>query len=298
MTLNIENNIKKIEGIYPPPPTHMVGNGFKVHNFFPSGMHVTMDRMSPFFLMDYNSKITFPPSKIERGVGVHPHRGFETVTIAYHGKVEHHDSRGNHGIIGEGDVQWMTAGKGILHKEYHEKEFNEKGGLFQMVQLWVNLPSKDKMTTPKYQALEHKNMGKYVLPNDSGVVNIIAGEYNNVKGSAYTFSEINLFDVRLNEKAEIKLSFPEKFNTGILIIEGSVKVNGSEIAKVNNFVLFKNEGTDFVLEALEKSTILVLNGKPLNEPIATYGPFLMNTNQEIQQAIIDYNNGDFGYLED
>ncbi|MFN8672716.1 MAG: pirin family protein [Candidatus Sericytochromatia bacterium] len=295
-----ENNLvtKELQAIYYPPTPHMVGNGFRVHNFFPSGTNIKMDRMSPFFLMDYNSKLNLPPSKIERGVGVHPHRGFETVTIAYHGKVEHHDSKGNHGIIGEGDVQWMTASKGILHKEYLEKEFNQKGGDFQMVQLWVNLPAKDKMSPPKYQPLLHNEMGKYLLPNDEGVINIIAGEYNGVKGPAYTFSPINLFDIRLKDKAKVKLSIPKNYNTGILIIDGSVKVNNLDTVKLNHFALFQNNGTEILLEALEDCKILLLSGEPINEPIAPYGPFLMNTYEEINQAIYDFNNGDFGYLAD
>ena len=289
--------IKEIEKIISPPPPHMVGNGFRVHNFFPHGLGSDV-RMSPFFLMDYNAKMEFPPSETPRGVGVHPHRGFETITISYHGKVAHHDSAGNSGVIGEGDVQWMTAASGILHKEYHEKSYSLKGGLFQMVQLWVNLPAKDKMSTPKYQTLLHEQMGKYKLDQDSGVVNIIAGEYRGVKGPANTFTPINLFDVHLNNKAIMELDFPETYNTGILIVEGKVKVNDDEIAASDHFVLFGNSGTAIKVEALESGTILVLNGEPIHEPVAQYGPFLMNTHAELQQAVDDFNSGKFGYLED
>src|SRR5688572_25409953 len=190
-------NNRSIEMIVPAPAPHLVGDGFRVHNFFPNNV-IDKKRMSPFFLMDYNSKIEFAPSEVPRGVGVHPHRGFETVTIAYHGKVAHHDSTGNGGIIGEGDVQWMTAGSGILHKEYHEKEYSQKGGPFQMVQLWVNLPAKDKMSEPNYQPLKYSEMGKYQLPDNNGLVNIIAGEYKGVKGPVSTFTPINLLDVKLN----------------------------------------------------------------------------------------------------
>jgi redox-sensitive bicupin YhaK (pirin superfamily) len=292
------NATRQIEAVIRPPQTHMVGNGFKVHNFFPGGTGIDQKRVSPFFLMDYNAKIELPPSEIPRGVGVHPHRGFETVTIAYHGKVAHHDSTGNGGIIGEGDVQWMTAASGILHKEYQEKEFNKKGGLFQMVQLWVNLPAKDKMSAPKYQPLLSSEMGKYQLEDNGGTVNVIAGEFNGVKGPASTFSPVNLFDARLNSKAVIKINLPENYNTGILIIEGKVRINDAETVPVDNFVLFKNEGTEIKVEALENSIILVLNGEPINEPITAYGPFLMNTPQVINQAIIDFNSGKFGYLED
>jgi redox-sensitive bicupin YhaK (pirin superfamily) len=172
---------KTIDAILPPPAPHMVGDGFRVHNFFPSYGKIGMQGMSPFFLMDYNSKVIINPSDTPKGVGVHPHRGFETVTLAYHGKVAHNDSAGNSGVIGEGDVQWMTAGSGILHKEYHEKEFSLKGGLFQMVQLWVNLPSKYKMTFPKYQGIEKKDMGKYLIANEKGIIEIIAGIYEGIK---------------------------------------------------------------------------------------------------------------------
>jgi quercetin 2,3-dioxygenase len=288
---------KEIESIIAPPPPHMVGNGFRVHNFFPHGIR-SDERMSPFFLMDYNAKMEFPPSEIPRGVGVHPHRGFETVTIAYHGRVAHHDSTGNSGIIGEGDVQWMTAASGILHKEYHEKSYSLKGGLFQMVQLWVNLPAKDKMSHPKYQPLLHEQMGKYKLDEESGMVNIIAGEYKGEKGPANTFTPINLYDVRLNNNALLDLDFPETYNTGLLIIEGKVKVNDKEIAATDQFVLFKNVGTAIKVEALESSIILVLSGEPIHEAVAQYGPFLMNTEEELQQAMDDLNSGKFGYLED
>jgi len=199
---------KSIEAVLAPPPAHMVGDGFRVHNFFPNSRLIDKKRMSPFFLLDYNSKIEFSPRKDPRGVGVHPHRGFETVTIAYHGRVAHHDSRGNSGIIGEGDVQWMTAASGLLHKEYHESEFSKKGGLFQMVQLWVNLPAKFKMTAPKYQEITHDTMGQYQLPGDKGVVEIIAGEYNGVKGPAFTFTPIHLYNARLKKGAGSGSTFP------------------------------------------------------------------------------------------
>ena len=291
------NKFKDIESIISPPPPHMVGNGFRVHNFFPHGIGSDV-RMSPFFLMDYNAKMEFPPSEIPRGVGVHPHRGFETVTIAYHGKVAHHDSTGNSGVIGEGDVQWMTAASGILHKEFHEKSYSLKGGLFQMVQLWVNLPAKDKMSPPKYQPLLHEQMGKYSLEEDGGELNIIAGDYKGVKGPASTFTPINLFDARLNMKAILDLDFPETYNTGILIVEGKVKVNDNEIAASDHFVLFGNTGTAIKVEALENSILLVLSGEPIQEPLEQYGPFLMNTREELQQAVDDFNTGKFGYLED
>ncbi len=290
-------NYKPIELILNPPPFHWVGNGFKVHNFFPRGLKSNY-RMSPFFLLDYNAKMSYHPSNEKRGVGVHPHRGLETVTIAYHGKIAHHDSAGNGGVISEGDVQWMTAGRAILHKEYHESGYVEKGGDFQMVQLWVNLPAKDKMTEPKYQEIQYERMGKYELENNSGLVNIIAGEFNTVKGPAFTFTPINLFDVKLNEFAKINFNFEEHHNTGILIIEGKVKINNSDTASSDQLVVFKNIGNEIEVEALEKSTFLVMSGEPINENLFPYGPFLMNTEEEIVQAYEDYNKGVFGFLED
>jgi redox-sensitive bicupin YhaK (pirin superfamily) len=276
----------------------MVGDGFRVHNFFPSGYKMGMHRMSPFFLLDYNSKVEFPPKDEPRGVGVHPHRGFETVTIAYHGKIAHHDSSGNSGVIGTGDVQWMTAGSGVLHKEYHDREYSKAGGLFQMVQLWVNLPAKDKMTTPKYQGIENAQLGKYYLPDNQGLVEVIAGEYNGIKGAASTFTPINMYNVRAKKGAMVELSLDEKHNTGIIVIEGSVKVNDSEVAPVDNFILFRNEGTEIKIEALEDAVLLVLSGEPINEPIMQYGPFLMNNKAEILQAYDDLAKGKFGVLED
>ena len=289
---------KTIQQILPPPPPHMVGDGFRVHNFFPSGYEIDMARMSPFFLLDYNSKVDFPGTDTPRGVGVHPHRGFETVTIAYHGKVAHHDSAGNSGVIGEGDVQWMTAASGVLHKEYHEKEYAKKGGPFQMVQLWVNLPAKDKMSKPKYQGITHEQMGKYYLPDNGGVVDVIAGELHEVKGPAYTFTPIQMYNARIKKGATLTLNLPETFNTGVLVVEGKAKVNAVAEAPADHFVLFKNDGETITLEALEDSILLVLSGQPINEPIAPYGPFVMNTREELIQAYEDFNSGKFGQLED
>jgi redox-sensitive bicupin YhaK (pirin superfamily) len=291
------NNIKKIKTIINPPAPHMVGDGFRVHNFFPSDSIIGMQGMSPFFLMDYNSKMIIPPSEKPKGVGVHPHRGFETVSIGYHGKIAHHDSAGNSGVIEEGDVQWMTAGAGVLHKEYHEKEFSKKGGAFQMVQLWVNLPAVHKMTPAKYQALENRNMGKYKI-GSGGLVDIIAGEYRGVRGPAFTFSPINLLSVNLPKGISADLSFPASYNTGILVIEGEILINGSEKAKENCFVYFSHEGEDINVNGTNDCKILILSGEPFNEPISAHGPFVMSTDREIQEAFDDYYSGKFGYLED
>lgn len=290
--------VKKVQQVLPPPPPHMVGDGFRVHNFFPNGYNMSQDRMSPFYLLDYNSRISFPPSDHPRGVGVHPHRGFETVTIAYRGKVQHHDSRGNAGVIGQGDLQWMTAGAGILHKEYHEVEFSKTGGPFQMVQLWVNLPAKYKMTPPKYQAITNQEIPKHILPNDAGEVEVIAGNFEGTKGVASTFTEIEMYNIRLNPGGHMRFELPEDFNTGILVVEGEAEVNGTDNAPLDNFVLFHNDGERITLSSEKGALLLVLSGRPIKEPIVGYGPFLMNTKQEIMQAFDDMNAGKFGELED
>jgi len=291
-------NTKSLELVISPVEPHFVGDGFRVHNFIPGAFRMSMERMDPFILMDYNSKFYFPPSETPRGVGVHPHRGFETVTIAYQGKVAHHDSAGNSGVIGEGDVQWMTAASGILHKEYHEAEFSKKGGNFQMVQLWVNLPAKDKMSAPKYQGITHDQIPKFVLPNKQGVVEVIAGKYQNVEGAAFTFSPVHLMNVRLEEDAVANFSFPPHFHTALLVIEGEIKINDTEDAPQDHLAVFENQGEEFTIKATEKSVVLVLSGEPLNEPIASHGPFVMNTREELLKAFQDFNSGKFGYLAD
>ena len=192
-----ENGLRGVEGVFSPTNTHMVGNGFKVMNFFPGGRGFE-ERMSPFFLLDFNAEVNFPPSEISQGVGVHPHRGIETVTFAYKGSVEHHDSKGNHGIIGPGDIQWMTAGGGVLHKEYHEQTFNRSGGAFEMIQLWVNLPKKHKMTPAKYQSIVHADKPRVEVPNNGGYVHVVSGEFSGVKGIASTFSPIHIYDIHLS----------------------------------------------------------------------------------------------------
>jgi quercetin 2,3-dioxygenase len=290
--------LKDIIKVMDPPPFHWVGDGFRVHNFFPSQSLIGLQGMSPFFLMDYGAKWAVPPSEKQRGVGVHPHRGIETVTLAYHGKVAHHDSSGNSGVIGEGDVQWMTAGGGVLHKEYHEKEFSRQGGLFQMVQLWVNLPAKDKMTPARYQEIPNNKMGKYISGDKKCSADVIAGEYNGVSGPAMTFSSVNLFNVRLMQGGITDFSFPGSYNTGILIIEGEVILNDSNKVSENQFVYFGHNGEEIKTEAVSNSIILVMSGEPLNEPVIPHGPFVMNTKEEIQKAYEDYYEGKFGYLED
>jgi redox-sensitive bicupin YhaK (pirin superfamily) len=289
-------NIKTLDLALSPPPPHMVGDGFRVHNYIPS--MVGMQRMNPFIMLDYNSPHYFPPSHIPPGVGVHPHRGFETVTIAYQGKVSHHDSGGNSGTIGEGEVQWMTAASGVLHKEYHEKEFAAQGGVFQMVQLWVNLPAANKMDPPSYQAITRDQITEVNLPDDAGVVKIIAGTFQGHQGPAKTHTRVDLFNLYLNANKTTELNFPQHDHTAMVVIKGSVKVNGHEILKGNDLGVFSDSGENIHIEALEESIVLMLNGEPIMEPIAAYGPFVMNTREEIIQAYQDFQMGKFGQLED
>ncbi|WP_426670841.1 pirin family protein [Mucilaginibacter sp. McL0603] len=287
---------KLIEKIIPRPARPgMVGDGFRVYNMIP-GAGISQQRISPFLLLDFNAEYDFGPSERVRGVDVHPHKGFETVTIAYKGSVAHHDSTGNSGVINPGDVQWMTAGDGILHKEYHEKEFSKKGGPFEMVQLWVNLPKKDKSTPAHYQAITAGQMGKVQLPDDAGIINVIAGTFNEVKGPADTYSPVNLFDIKLKKGGNAGFKTPAAHNTAMLVINGNVEVNGEKAAE-HSFILFKNEGEEINISASEDSVLLLLSGEPINEPIVSYGPFVMNTQAEIHEAIRDFQSGKFGVVD-
>jgi len=290
------SNERKIAGIYRGGDFHWVGDGFRVTNYFPSGNDFA-NKISPYIMLDYHPPCHYAPSSEPRGVGTHPHRGFETVTLAFEGSVAHHDSFGNSGVIGPGDVQWMTAASGILHKEYHEKEFSRSGGTFHMAQIWVNLPKAHKMDSPRYQAIAGGQMGVVTLANGEGEVRVIAGEYRGVKGPAATVSPINMFEIRLNPKGRVDLSFPAHQNTGLLVLKGEVTINGKSSANALDFVLFENEGEDIQVEAQAESQLLLLNGEPIDEPVVQYGPFVMNTEQEIRQAMVDFRNGKFGYLE-
>lgn len=287
---------KSIERIVArPAQPGMVGDGFRVFNYIPrSG--ISQRRISPFLMLDFNAEFDFGPSDRVRGVDVHPHKGFETVTIAYKGSVAHHDSAGNSGVINPGDVQWMTAGNGILHKEYHEKEFSKKGGPFEMVQLWVNLPKKDKSAAPHYQAITADMMGKVSLPGNGGTVNVIAGKFNETDGPALTYTPVNLFDIRLKKDGETTFSVPAGHNTALLVINGNVEVNDTAVDE-HHFVLFKNEGETISLKAKKDTVILLMSGEPIDEPIASYGPFVLNTQDEIYEAIRDFQAGKFGVLE-
>ncbi|MCE1201481.1 MAG: pirin family protein [Bacteroidia bacterium] len=290
-------NIKQIEKIVAPPPVHYVGDGFRVHNFIPSTPGLDMRRMDPFILLDYNSKHFFPPSDRPRGVSVHPHKGFETVTIAYKGGVAHHDSSGGGGVIGEGEVQWMTAGAGVLHKEYHESNFSKAGGYFHMAQLWVNLPAAHKLTPPKYQHITKDKIVKVALPGQAHAL-LIAGEYLGHKGPASTFSPILFMNVVLAAGQQTQLNLIEGDTTALVVVEGSIEINESQTAGTDHFILMERKGETFSLRANDDAIVLVMSGQPLNEPIAAQGPFVMNTRAELMEAYEEFRTGKFGYLEE
>jgi redox-sensitive bicupin YhaK (pirin superfamily) len=287
---------RKISGVFHGGEFHWVGDGFRVANYFPSGNDIGQ-KLSPFLLMDYHPFHNYPPTKQLRGVGPHPHRGFETVTIAWQGTIAHHDSDGNAGVIGPGDVQWMTAASGILHKEYHEQAFAERGGPMHMMQLWVNLPRAHKMEPPRYQPILASEMATVELEEGAGVVRLIAGQFRGVRGPARTFSPINLWEIVLHPKGRLELSFPPRENAALLVLDGNVTINGHVEATENQLVLFANEGQDIQLRASSGARVLLLNGEPIDEPVVQYGPFVMNTTEEIRQAITDYKGGKFGKLD-
>jgi quercetin 2,3-dioxygenase len=291
------NNIKQVEKVYTESHPNMVGDGFRVYNAFPGGNRLPLNRLSPFFLLDYGAPHYFPPTKAPRGVDEHPHRGFETVTIAYQGSVSHRDSGGNSGVIGEGDIQWMTAASGVVHEEKHEKNFSENGGIMEMVQLWVNLPKAHKMDAPRYQTLLKKDIPVVSLTDNGSYLRVIAGNYENVNGIAKTFSPVNMYDVWLKAGDEIPFTLPENYSTALYVREGGqLLVNTDHTAASKNLVVMENKGEIFTVKAVADSGFLVLNGEPLHEPIVSYGPFVMNTKEEISQAIIDYQEGKMGHL--
>jgi redox-sensitive bicupin YhaK (pirin superfamily) len=270
-----------------------VGDGFHVHSMFSYATHG--ERLSPFLLLDYAAPEGFAPATHRRGVGEHPHRGFETVTIVYKGEVSHRDSTGKGGTIGPGDVQWMTAASGILHEEFHSEAFARAGGPMHMVQLWVNLPAKDKMAAPGYQAITSGDIPVVALPGGSGRVRVIAGDFGGAKGPARTFTPMHVWDLALEAGAEATFGLPEGWNSALIILGGEVEANGAA-AREAQMVLLDPEGTGVSLKTKEGATLLLLSGEPIREPIAGYGPFVMNTEAEIEQAIVDFNSGHFGEI--
>jgi quercetin 2,3-dioxygenase len=285
---------KAVLGVYPGPKAHWVGDGFPVRSLFSYdqlGRHV-----SPFLLLDYAAPTVFTPAARPRGVGEHPHRGFETVTIVYQGEVAHRDSVGNSGVIGPGDVQWMTAAAGILHDEFHSPAFMRRGGMLEMAQLWVNLPAKHKMTPPRYQTILKAQIPQVTLPAGAGTLRVIAGAYSGQQGRAATFSELNVWDVQMPSGTEVTLSVPEDHSAAIAVLRGAITANGSREARDAELVLLERSGSDIHITAGADSTILVLSGVPIAEPIVGYGPFVMNTRQEIETAMNDFRLGKFGRM--
>jgi len=280
--------VKKIISTHRAPQRHWVGNGFHVSSLFSYDRQPQV--LSPFLLLDYGAPEQFPPSGERRGVGQHPHRGFETVTIAYQGGVEHRDSAGHHGTIGPGDVQWMTAASGIVHEEWHESEFTRSGGTMEMAQLWVNLPAKHKMAPPAYQDIRSAQI-PVVTAGPGSRVRVVAGEFRGAKGPARTFTPVNVWDVGLEAGGRAELDFPPGYTTLLAVLKGQVSINGSKVAGPAELVVLDREGSRAVLEARESATVLVLNGEPIDEPVIGYGPFVMNTESEIRQAFADYQSG-------
>ena len=285
---------KDVMAVYQAGSQHMVGDGFPVRNMIP-GAGVD-EQLSPFLLLDYLGPEQFPPTNRRLGVGEHPHRGFETVTIMYHGKVAHRDSTGSGGVIGPGDVQWMTAASGIVHEELHEKEFAERGGLLEGIQLWVNLPKVFKMSPPRYQTLVSSAIPTVELDGGAGSLRVIAGEFHGTKGPANTFSPVHLYDLHLKAGHRIDLPLPEGFNSSLFVLHGEVALNGVQDVREVEIALLKQEGERVSIEAKQDATVLVLSGRPIAEPIARYGPFVMNTRDELIQAVQDYQAGKMGHL--
>lgn len=286
--------MKKILGVYSAPPPHWVGDGFPVRSLFSYQNHGK--QLSPFLMLDYAGPVDFTPADTPRGVGKHPHRGFETVTIVYQGEVAHRDSTGRGGNIGPGDVQWMTAGAGILHEEFHSPAFTKSGGPMEMVQLWVNLPARDKMTPPGYQAILDRDIPKVMLPGGVGTVRVIAGKYGGHAGPAKTFSPMHVWDMRLNRDGVSRFTLPEGWNAAVIVLRGTILVNDSTIARETQMVVLDPAGEDLVIEANNDVMALLLSGEPIDEPIVGHGPFVMNTQQEIAQAMADFNSGRFGQI--
>lgn len=286
--------MKNILGVSSAPEPHWVGDGFPVRSLF--SYHSHGERVSPFLLLDYAGPASFEPASVRRGVGQHPHRGFETVTIVYQGEVEHRDSTGSGGLIGPGDVQWMTAASGILHEEFHSQAFTRRGGTLEMVQLWVNLPAKDKMAPPRYQTLLDASIPSVELAEAAGRLRVIAGQYQGHRGAARTFTPIQVWDLQLARDRAARFSLPVGHNVLLVILHGEVRVNGTGGARDAQVVVLARNGEDVLLEAKVDTRLLLLSGEPIDEPIVGYGPFVMNSPEEIRQAIDDFNSGRFGRI--
>jgi redox-sensitive bicupin YhaK (pirin superfamily) len=296
MATTTTTTLKKILGIKPAPGKHMVGDGFAVRSMF---SYDSAADLSPFLLLDYMAPTRFSPSTGEpRGVGEHPHRGFETVSIAYQGEIEHRDSTGSQGRIGPGDVQWMTAGSGIVHEEKHGRDFTRKGGTLQFAQLWVNLPARFKMTPPKYQDLRAEAIPTVALPGGAGTVRVIAGDFQGAKGPASTFTPVSVWDLTLEAGQRVELAVREGHTTALLVLRGDVLLNGSSPAGEEELAVLDRQGDGLAIESRKGARVLLLAGEPIDEPVVGYGPFVMNTEREIRQAVLDFQSGKMGRLPD
>lgn len=283
--------MKKLAFIKRSNGNHWVGDGFPVQSIF--SYRDIHEEMSPFLLMDYAGPTEFEPTEERRGVGQHPHRGFETVTIVYDGQVSHRDSTNAGGTIGPGEVQWMTAGSGIIHEEYHGDDYARMGGPFEMIQLWVNLPAKHKMTAPGYQGISRAQIPEILLADNAGKVRVIAGVHAGQTGPAHTFSPMNVWDVRLNAGSTTTFTLPEGHTTAVFVLHGAVGVGSTYTVRPSELAVMQRSDTELVLEAQQDTVLLLLNGEPLNEPVVGHGPFVMNSMEEIDQAFADYQHGHF-----
>lgn len=283
--------MKNVHSIHRQGEGHWVGDGFPVHTVF---HYEERPELSPFILLDHAGPARFEPVEKQLGVGWHPHRGFETVTVVFDGEVDHQDTAGNGGRIGPGEVQWMTAGSGLLHKEMHSREFSRTGGRFEVLQLWVNLPAKSKMTAPRYQTLQVQDIPVVALAHDAGSVRVIAGEFSGKRGPAKTFTPVTVLDVRLRAGSRAKLDLRDGYTAAIYVLKGKVRFNGTENASETELVIFEREGDAVEIEAATDATLFVMNGEPIEEPVVGHGPFVMNTSQEIRQAFVDFHYGRMG----
>lgn len=285
--------MKKLSFIKRSNGSHWVGDGFPVQSIF--SYNDIAEKISPFLLMDHAGPTAFPPTQKKLGVGQHPHRGFETVTIVYQGGVSHRDSSGGGGTIGPGDIQWMTAASGLIHEEFHSENFARQGGPFEMIQLWVNLPAKDKMSTPSYQGITADKIPQIVLANDAGIARVIAGSNGNSTGPAQTFTPMNVWDLRLKEGRTLSLEVPSGHTTALYVLSGALNIDNQTVES-NELAVMEREGSTLEAEITQDAVVLLLSGEPFNEPIVGHGPFVMNTRAEIMQAMQDYNNGKFGQI--
>jgi len=293
----LATNVRKLEQVkvYQPGSRHVVGDGFHVRNLFPSN---DLDReLSPFIMLDYAGPTVYPATDTPRGVGEHPHRGFETVTVVYQGMLAHRDSAGNSGVIGPGDVQWMTAASGVVHEEMHEREWAKRGGTLQAIQLWVNLPKAFKMSVPGYQTILNDQIPVIHLEAGAGSLRVIAGSVHGVKGPAKTFTPVELYDLRLRAGSSMPLQIPNDFNVGLFVLSGRASLEGTHRLTEAELAVFVSNGEPVMITAEEDATILVMAGEAIHEPVARYGPFVMNTKAELVQAVNDYQAGKMGHLD-